>query len=94
MDDMIGRLVVSLAGRDKGSICVVTGLSDDKDYVFIADGRIRKVEAPKKKKLKHVSPVDWIPEEQRRIAETRFTNRSVREAVAQIPPKETAPDKQ
>ena len=52
MNDLLGQLVVSLAGRDKGCVCAVVGKSEDEGYVLIADGRIRKVETPKKKKLK------------------------------------------
>lgn len=43
----------SLAGRDKNKYFVVLEILDDK-YCHIADGGIRKVDAPKKKKLKHL----------------------------------------
>ena len=48
-----GSLVYSIAGRDKGSLFIV--LEKDGDYVYLADGNLRKVENPKKKKLKHVN---------------------------------------
>jgi len=76
MNNLLGQLVVSLAGRDKGCICAVVGISEDEGYVFIADGKLRKVELPKKKKLKHLKPIDWEP-----IAEDKRTNRFIREAV-------------
>ena len=76
MNDLLGHLVVSLSGRDKGCICTVVGISDDEGYVFIADGKIRKVEKPKKKKLKHLKPID-----QPVLPESKFTNRFIREAV-------------
>ena len=76
MNDLLGQLVVSLAGRDKGCVCVVVGKTDDEGYVLIADGRIRKVETPKKKKLKHLKPIDWEP-----LSTDKFTNRFIREAV-------------
>ncbi len=76
MNNLLGHLVVSLSGRDKGCICTVVGVSDDEGYVFIADGKIRKVEKPKKKKLKHVKPIVRTP-----LPETKFTNRFIREAV-------------
>ncbi len=76
MDDLLGQLVVSLSGRDKGCICTVVGISDDEGYVFIADGKIRKVEKPKKKKLKHIKPIN-----QPKLSESKFTNRFIREAV-------------
>ena len=76
MNDLLGHLVVSLSGRDKGCICTVVGISDDEGYVFIADGKIRKVEKPKKKKLQHLKPID-----QPALPESKFTNRFIREAV-------------
>ena len=80
MDDLIGRLVISLAGRDKGKMSVVVGISEP-GFVLIADGRGRKAEAPKKKKLKHVSLVEGLPGEIGTVPESRFTNRFIREAV-------------
>jgi ribosomal protein L14E/L6E/L27E len=50
-----GDFVVSLAGRDRGRTFIVTGICGD-GYVLIADGKLRKVEKPKRKKLKHLSP--------------------------------------
>lgn len=76
MNDLLGQLVISLAGRDKESICAVVGNSEDEGYVLIADGKIRKVEKPKKKKLKHIKPIDW-----QKLPEEKLTNRFIREAV-------------
>ena len=82
MDDLPGRLALSLAGRDKGNLCVITGFAPEDGFVLTADGRTRKVEAPKKKKLKHLKLVDWVPEEDRRIEAAHFTNRLIREFIA------------
>ena len=76
MNDLLGHLVVSLAGRDKDCVCAVVGMSEDEGYVLIADGRIRKVESPKKKKLKHLKPIDCSP-----LSAEKLTNRFIREAV-------------
>ena len=51
----IGSVVISKAGRDVNRFFVVIGHSDDKRHVMIADGTLRKVDSPKKKKLKHIS---------------------------------------
>lgn len=48
-----GQLVISKAGRDKGKKFVVIKIIDQ-DHVLISDGDLRKVEKPKKKKLKHI----------------------------------------
>jgi ribosomal protein L14E/L6E/L27E len=49
----IGTVVLSKSGRDKGRYFVVC--KTDKDYIYIADGALRKVAKPKKKKIKHVT---------------------------------------
>ena len=50
---IVGRVVRSKAGRDKGKFFVVVDLIDD-NYVYLADGVLRKLSAPKKKKIKHL----------------------------------------
>ena len=81
MDDLLGQLVVSLAGRDKGCICAVVGIHDDEGFVLIADGKVRKVEKPKKKKLKHLKPIEWLPGCETKLSQEKLTNRFIREAV-------------
>jgi ribosomal protein L14E/L6E/L27E len=49
----LGQLVMATAGRDKGKLFVVLCINSDQ-YVYISDGSIRRVENPKKKKLKHL----------------------------------------
>ena len=50
-----GVVVVSKAGRDAGKYFVILEVQDDQ-HVLIADGELRKVDKPKRKKLKHL----WI----------------------------------
>lgn len=47
-----GDIVYSLAGRDKGYYFVVMSVLDN--YAFICDGRNRKTDKSKKKKIKHL----------------------------------------
>ena len=47
-----GMLAKSKAGHDKGNIYVIYDVDDT--YVYLIDGKIRKIENPKKKKIKHV----------------------------------------
>lgn len=49
----LGQIVHSRAGRDKGRYFIVVGLIDD-NYVLVADGDLRKIQSPKKKKIKHL----------------------------------------
>lgn len=55
----LGQLVIPRAGRDKGRVMIVVRIIDS-DYVYIADGDLRKVEKPKKKKIKHLKVLNKI----------------------------------
>ena len=55
MDISKSDIVISLAGRDQGKLFYVIDVEGD--YVLIADGKGRKLEDPKRKKLKHVRRV-------------------------------------
>ena len=57
-------LIVSKAGRDKGKLFYV--IDTDEQYVYLADGKSRKLEKPKRKKRKHI---EQIPRTESRIAE-------------------------
>ena len=57
-------LIVSKAGRDKGQLFYV--IDTDEQYVYLADGKSRKLEKPKRKKRKHV---EQVPRTESRIAE-------------------------
>ena len=47
-----GCLVRSLAGHDRGSLFII--IKEDAEYVYLADGTLRTVGKPKRKKKKHV----------------------------------------
>lgn len=47
-----GMLARSKAGHDAGNVYVI--MDTDSTYVYLADGRIRTVDRPKKKKIKHI----------------------------------------
>jgi ribosomal protein L14E/L6E/L27E len=54
-------LAVSRAGHDKDTLYVV--LESDETYVWLADGKRRCLETPKKKKHKHVQIIKHLPQE-------------------------------
>lgn len=58
-DLMVGQVVRSMAGRDKGEFMVVMSIIDE-NYVFVSNGKLRKVSNPKKKKIKHLSKTNHI----------------------------------
>ena len=55
MDISKSDIVISLAGRDQGKLFYV--VDTEENFVLIADGKGRKLENPKRKKLKHVRRV-------------------------------------
>ena len=52
-DITLGQVVKSRAGRDKGRIFLVLAIIDDQ-HLAIVDGDLRKLDNPKKKKIKHL----------------------------------------
>jgi ribosomal protein L14E/L6E/L27E len=56
----MGQVVFSKCGRDKGLPFIILKL--DGEYAFLVDGRVRKLDNPKKKKLRHLQPVKHIDE--------------------------------
>ena len=68
-----GSVVRAKAGRDKDNFFIV--VKTEKDMAYIADGRRRKVEKPKLKKLIHLQATNTI------LNETMDTNRKIRKAL-------------
>ena len=50
----IGAVVRTRSGRDRYRLYVITGVTED-GRVLIADGRLHKLERPKKKNLRHLT---------------------------------------
>ncbi len=50
---MIGMLAVAMAGHDKGKTYVI--VKEEAEYVYLCDGHIKLMDAPKKKSKKHVA---------------------------------------
>lgn len=55
-----GQVVYSKSGHDKGLAFIVVDVEGD--YLFLADGKHRKLEHPKRKKIKHVQITNVIDE--------------------------------
>ena len=53
---MTGQFAFSRAGHDKGALYVVVGCEGD--FVYLCDGRLKLMASPKKKRLKHIQPVN------------------------------------
>ena len=57
----IGRAVQSRQGRDAGRCFVILQVVDQQ-FVMMADGLTRKLDHPKKKKVKHLHPKPYVME--------------------------------
>lgn len=55
-----GSIVISKAGRDIGKRFIV--LKSDENYAYLSDGDLRKVDKPKKKKIKHIQKTNSVAE--------------------------------
>ena len=76
------NIVRSEAGRDKGKLFCV--LAVEGEYLLLADGKSRKVEAPKRKKRRHAS---FFSAENTRLAEKiksgeKISNSELRRTLA------------
>lgn len=80
MEALIGRIVRSCAGRDSGKFLVV--IKTDEGFVYVADGKERKLASPKKKSLKHVKPTNTV------IDTESLTDKKLRSVIMEF----SAPD--
>lgn len=60
MNIVEGSVVRAKAGREKGGFFIVLSVGDG--YAYIADGKTRRIEKPKKKKLIHLSASNKVIE--------------------------------
>ena len=83
MENLIGLVVKSRAGRDNGRLYVV--ISTEGEFIYVADGDVRKTDNPKKKKLKHIHKTSNYAEKLRAklLASQLVENHEVRKALAE-----------
>ena len=82
MDIARSDIVKSIAGRDQGKYFFV--LDTDGEFLMLADGKTRRLEAPKRKKRKHtvfVEHADCRVAEKIR-SEEKVTNSELRRTLA------------
>lgn len=72
-----GSAVISLAGKDKGTLLVV--LCAEGQAAYVADGRKRRVQSPKRKNLRHLRDTGAVIEEH-----SMATNREIRRALSRL----------
>lgn len=81
----VGQIVKSKAGRDQDRIFIVLQIIDEQ-YVLIADGDLRKIDKPKKKKVKHLMKYNIRSEEikQRVERNEKITNLLLRKELEKL----------
>lgn len=82
MNYTVGQVVYSKAGRDAGKKFIIVNIQDE-FYVFISDGDLRKIEKPKRKKIKHLLITEEIikPLNEKIVNDYVVTNSEVRKAL-------------
>ena len=72
----LGQIVTSCAGRDKHRLFAIVGADENDGTVYVADGRLRCIDVPKKKKLKHLKFTGDVSEEARTLIKSgELTNK-------------------
>ena len=61
-NDLIGKVVLSKAGRDTDHLYIIIE-SLDSDYALVANGSTKTIDKPKKKKLKHLDFIDVVDDD-------------------------------
>ncbi|MDR2888623.1 MAG: KOW domain-containing RNA-binding protein [Lachnospiraceae bacterium] len=56
VNDRRGQLAISRSGHDKGDIFIIIAETDE--YLYVADGRSRTIDKPKRKNKKHLQIIN------------------------------------
>lgn len=72
-----GQVIKSTAGRDKGYLMSV--VSSDEKYIYVCDGKERRLAKPKRKNPKHIEFLKEILSERQ-----MNSDKALRKALAQI----------
>ncbi len=81
----IGQYVRSKAGRDKNHVFIVIGIIDH-EYVLLTDGDLRRIEKPKKKKIKHLFEINQLSDvvSEKVNDDKKLTNLMVRKEIEKL----------
>lgn len=89
MDIHSGEFVYATKGRDTGKCFIVISAKDN--YLYLCDGKNRKVSNPKKKKMKHVERTGVYDKfiVERLTGENELTNKEVRHSLSKFKSEQT-----
>lgn len=81
MDNLVtGGFAVSRAGHDFGKLYVIFYI--DNEYVYLVDGKIRTLDRPKKKKIKHIKVLDRFDISlTKKVADRSVKNEEIKRAI-------------
>ncbi len=81
-----GSIVISKAGRDNGRRFIVLKLEGD--CAYLSDGDLRKVDKPKKKKIKHIQKTNSVSQLVKSRLENggQIENFEIRQALSDFEP--------
>ena len=74
------KLAVSRSGHDKDSIYVI--VKEEANMVYLADGKLKPLEKPKKKNRKHIQIMKQLPKEITEVfTQENFRNEEIKRAI-------------
>ncbi len=74
------KLAISRSGHDKDSIYVI--IKEEANLVYLADGKLKPVEKPKRKNRKHIQIIKKLPKEITEVfTQENFRNEEVKRAI-------------
>lgn len=79
-----GQLVISKAGRDRFRMFLVQEVIDE-DYVLLVDGKLRPLEKPKRKKIRHLAKTNHMSD---CLDSVHLNNALVRKEILKYQPNE------
>lgn len=81
----MGQVAYSKAGRDTKKVMIVVGVIDS-TFVLMSDGDLRRVEKPKKKRIKHLEITNRVlePISEKLRNGQKVSNSEIRAALAEF----------
>ncbi len=77
-----GDFVIAVSGREKGKCFVV--LSVENQFLYLCDGKNRKVSKPKKKKIKHIEYAGTSSSDVCQKLQSGITDKAIRRALSEF----------
>lgn len=74
------KLAISRSGHDKDSLYVI--IKEEANLVYLADGKLKPIEKPKKKNRKHIQIIKNLPKEITEVfTQQDFRNEEIKRAI-------------